>query len=1263
MVGRRIKTGEKVESGRPFGRWELDVPRIYGIFARMDGWKAGDRSDARCTKFGAPPTAISNNGSAFWDYDEFWKGSYLYVPGKGEQRLLLRDPDNPHVPAPAANYPVVTANLWAVSCLSALKNPSTTTVPKIQGEGFLAIAPDGTKYYFDWYVRYSVQTLSKVGGAPQGAVTVSSRLLEQQQSGTLPQPGNESVVIGGTEPPKPIPVEPPTTDSAINATLPRDEVWLLASRVEDRYGNWVTYTYDPAKPRNLTRIESSDGRRLDLTYVPDALGSGEVIKTVSDGTRTWTYDYYNFPVPGSASTIFDLRKVTLPDSSSWSFPDSFHNLLHQVTFQNNGGCYDIPMFTAIDYTGSITHPSGATGTFTLRPTLHGRSKVQTGCFSTDTPPVVPRYFVTQSVINKTISGPGLNPLSWTIDYGDPNASWDTCANCPETKTVSVTNPENQVTRYTFGNHKDVNEGRLELTEAGWDGSSALQAVANRYRPYIGALEANTNPYPKYYGVGDPSNSGDSAMDSRPAPLDQRVVTRQGTSFAWEASAFDMYARPVEVTRSSSLGYTRTESTVYENNLVKWVLGAVKEVKDLGTGKILVSNQYYGTTADLESVSKFGKLQQKFTYNTDGTLASVADGKNQTSRFSSYKRGIAQRIDYADAKFETAVVNNIGKITSLTDAVSFTTTFDYDAAGRLKSIAYPVGDTVTWNGVAMPFGQVMQQEYDLAPGHWKQTITTGNATEVNYFDALWRPVLTERWDAANRNKTVRMTKRIYDSNGRVTFESYPKRSYAELGVGKISNYDALGRPTQTVIASELGNLSTSHSYESGFATTITDARGHAVTYSYQAFDEPVDTAITAISLPANASVTITRDVFGKPTSIMRSGAGGAVTRSYVYDSHERLCKTIEPETGATLQAYDDADNVVSRATGTNLSTAKACDVATVPASRLTTHQYDTRNRLIDTFFGDGSPAINRTYTPDGLPLTVNLNKAKWTYAYNKRRLLERESLVYGTTTYNIERKYDANGSLASLKYPGDTQELSYSPNALGEPAIVGTYATNITYHPNGAIAGFTYGNGIVRTMEQNARGLPMRSKDAGILNDVYNYDQNGNVLGIEDQQTGATTRVMTYDPLDRLETVSAPNLWGMATYGYDALDNLTSTVITGGPNTRSASHIIDPATNRLSSVSSANANFNFSYGYDVQGNITRRGNRNYVFDIANRMSSATGLATYEYDGHGRRVSVVGNDGVNRIQVYSQDGKLLYTTAGTGSSTKYIYLHNHVIAEVK
>jgi hypothetical protein len=67
-------------------------------------------------------------------------------------------------------------------------------------------------------------------------------------------------------------------------------------------------------------------------------------------------------------------------------------------------------------------------------------------------------------------------------------------------------------------------------------------------------------------------------------------------------------------------------------------------------------------------------------------------------------------------------------------------------------------------------------------------------------------------------------------------------------------------------------------------------------------------------------------------------------------------------------------------------------------------------------------------------------------------------------------------------------------------------------------------------------------------------------------------------------------------------------------------------------------------------------------MANRIKEAAGKATYLYDGHGRRMSSVGNDSVNKVQVYAQDGQLLFTKPTTSAGTKYIYLKKHQIAEV-
>jgi YD repeat-containing protein len=255
--------------------------------------------------------------------------------------------------------------------------------------------------------------------------------------------------------------------------------------------------------------------------------------------------------------------------------------------------------------------------------------------------------------------------------------------------------------------------------------------------------------------------------------------------------------------------------------------------------------------------------------------------------------------------------------------------------------------------------------------------------------------------------------------------------------------------------------------------------------------------------------------------------------------------------------------------------------------------------------------------------------------------------------------------SSVQYP-DGVTRAYAPNGLGEAGQAGAFATSVTYHPNGAMAGFSYGNGIVHTMTQNMRGLPETSRDVGVLYDIYTYDENANVKSISDGQEAVSTRAMTYDALDRLTVTSSPALFGTVTNTYDTLDNITNVSVTQGLTARVTAHTFDAATNRLTGIASGTGAYNLGYGYNSQGNITQRGTQAYLFDVANRMKQATGKATYAYDGWGRRVSVVGTDGVNRVAIYSQAGQLLYlrsTSVPLAAGTKYIYLGRHQVAEIK
>ncbi|WP_426075172.1 RHS repeat domain-containing protein [Janthinobacterium sp. DSP2-3-3] len=882
-----------------------------------------------------------------------------------------------------------------------------------------------------------------------------------------------------------------------------------------------------------------------------------------------------------------------------------------------------------------------------------------------------RYYDVYSLTEKVIAGPAVSTQSWKYFYGQPNASWDDAGNVADSKIVNVKGPDNDVTRYTFGNRFQRNEGQLLKTEFGLvdlqaeSGGTPLRSVETRYRQPDSA-----NPYPEYAGISDQWR-GDGLMSSRFLPVDQRITEQQGVSFVWEvangASGYDHFARPLSVVRSSGLGYSRGETTTYYDNFSLWVLGQVATVTDDATGKVMISNTY-NTHASLETRSSFGKLDTSLTYyDADGTLATRSDGKGQTITYLNYKRGVAQTAIYPDGNAETAVVSDIGLITSTTNAAGFTTRYGYDATGRLNLITQPEGDSVGWYPTTLTFEQVWTAEYGIAAGHWRQTVITGNARTVNYYDAIWRPVMTRIYDSAQELATRKVVARSFNANGQVTFESYPQRDIDDIGTavtGVSTTYDALGRVAESAASSELGQLNTRNEYVDGFRRVSFDASGNATVFLFHALDQPSEAAAYQIWPSDHLVIEIQRDGYGKPVSVARGGDGLYNIRRYVYDEHERLCKTIEPEAGATVQDYDGANNLTWRASGLALPDTASCDTQSVPVNKKISYQYDNLNQLTRTDHGDGSPVIVRTYTVDGLPLTVDSSGAKWTSDYNKRRLLESETLTYNGASYKLGRSYDGHGAVSSLTYPGDGSIVAYAPNALGEASQVGAYAKNITYHPNGAIAGFTYGNGVVHRLIQNARGKPWHSADTGVIWDVYDYDANGNPTSIADYQEGRDTRVMEYDVHDRLTTVTAPGLWGRAAYSYDALDNLTGSSI-AGQNMRTLTHHIDVNTNRLTNLIGPGG-YSYSYGYDSQGNITQRGGQNFVFDIGNRLRVAVGKANYQYDGLGHRIRIDGMDGSQRMQVYSPAGQLWYAAQSGGPQaalrTKYIYLNNGLLAEV-
>ncbi|MBD9468385.1 RHS repeat-associated core domain-containing protein [Pseudoxanthomonas sp. PXM01] len=1310
----KVELRNDADSLGGFGAWDIEVPYITGVFPAGGKWdKSGLQPLPRCSAPFFPDVP------APFSLSDIWTGTQVHVPGRGSQTMMWNGVVGNPQPTDGQSYYWNTRDQMRFRCTSMLN---------YGGEGFIGVDSAGVKYFFNYAIERAGGVIRK-SAAGWGEVAAN-----------------------------------------------RFKIYLVATRVEDRFGNYVDYTYQGDR---LVKISSSDQRVIDLTYT-----DGRITKATAHG-REWQYAY-------SASQYFSihprakaLTSVTLPDLSRWQY--QYQGTLQLDPIIQDSATGDMRCIEPLPNHGGFglvaTHPSGAVGNFAFAYQRHGISGTPaTACVLEAViggvqhwSLAIPDYFYNFALATKQISGPGLQTMQWQYTYGDPltgraNYGGFHCTTCDEEKSVWVTNPDGTKDEYVFGVLFNFNDGQL----LGKYRRQADNKIARaELTEYVTTAEAGAMPFPKEIGVlhgafdyttgynrpvkkttilqdgyiagpveyvpppstPNPPNPGDPgppACEPQPptytcvdpmalpgGPVALMSTTTSSSSpgvpavaFVRQVNTFDVHARPVSVTLSNTMAgsVAKTEVTTYHDNTNRWVMG---QVANRVINGFLASETGYDTMARPVTHKAFGKLMQTLTYNADGTVATVKDGNNNVITLSNWKRGIPQTIKHpatpeaTAGATESAFVIDSGWIASVTDENGFTTNYTHDAMGRLASIVYPTGDTVGWTTTTLSFAPSPTPVYGLPAGHWRQVIQTGNSRKVVMMDALWRPVVTETYDAADLNGTISQLINRYDQDGRTYFTSYPQRNLdpsvyntwanpalTPNALGVHSFYDALGRITSSSQDSELGLLTTLTSYgidNLGLYTLVTNPRGVQTLTRHQMFDQPVYDAPVLIDMardrPERSVVDITRDIFGKPKRIRKGNASGSlsVDRHYVYrPDFQTLCKTIEPETGVTVMDYDGAGNLGWNAGGLNGgSFASLTDCSLTDAwnsGRRVNRSYDARNRLKTLTFPGGSGNQAWEYWADGLPYKItthndglNAGIVENTYAYNKRRMLTGESSTQlGWYTWGLGYAYDANGNLSTQTYPTGLA-ISYAPNALGQATQARDqsgyyYASGASYYPNGALKQFTYGNGILHSMSQNARLLPKDVvSSGGVLHERYAYDANGNVESITDVQAGGhlawavRNRYMGYDGLDRLTSAGSGSFGGdhWHRFTYDALDNITSWKLAGVKDY--ASYVYD-GRNQLGLIRNSSGATVVGFGYDPQGNVNNKNGQEYKFDYGNRLRVVTGKEHYRYDGHGRRVLAWDPVSTNNIlSMYSQSGKLMYEEDyRVGEGREHIYFAGSNVA---
>lgn len=1113
------------------GDWKIDIPHITTTTPfTWPGYQGKKRCSDTDVSYIVPPTFVSSppvphpvysgyNATYTIGPSQYWHGIHANMPGGGEMLVA-----NGATPKPAGGpFLWSTKEQTYFSCLSSVQNGDTDT-----DEGFLAVTADGTKYWFNWYASNLDTKLQLWNGYYVDKITQT----------------------------------------------------LYATRIEDRHGNWVNYTYANAKgfPVKLTQISSSDGRNLYITHKPSGVPGlqREYVSTVSDGAHIWKYDYARL------NTAYpSLNKVTLPDNTSWDITftadgaglsDAVLNYTNKASNEVSRTCEDPGLFLITDrYNyGIIKHPSGTKGVFYVTPRKFGRSGVFKNCYSNVVffPQAPPDQNATNFLTNnnplrypaltmwaKAISGPGLADDLTIYTYeddpskiafalpGSPICQSESCAGRNYTK---VQNSDGSWHKFTFGSGFIYDEGKLLRTETGKD-AIALKTEVNTYE------FANQNtPYPSPFALS-PQRSLVSAYEAENIlPLKAKTITQDGVSFNSTVNGFDAFARPTSVTKASVLGVSKTDTFTYRDDLNKWVLGQVESMSTAATGDAASSTEVSRTIYDANTslplqIYSFGSLQASMVYNPDGTVANVKDANNNVTYLSNYKRGMPQRIDYPDASYETAVVNDFGWVTSVVDERNNTTTYEYDVLGRLTKLTPPTGDTVAWNHTTQSFTQLATAAYGLPIGAWKQTISTGNYRKETYFNSKWQPVVLREYDSTNVLGTQRFTRIGYDSVGRNIFTSYPGKGDL-ITQGTRTSYDALGRVTQIKQDSELGQLVSTNEYLPGFKIRTTNAKQASSTTSFMAWDSPDNSLPMRVESPEGVLTTFTRNIFGNPLSVTRDSlvdGGQSTTKTYAYDFYQRVCQRTEPETGTTLFNYDEVGNVLWTAPGQTISNPSVCSKI-LPLDRIS-RTYDSRHRLKTVDVPNSTNDLSYNYLPGGLLQSVANGGVAWNYSYNKLGLPVTETLSLDGLVKTITHRYNANGTEDQLTLPSNLA-VPYSPNALAQPTQAGTFATSASYRSNGALSAFTYGNTIKHSTLPNLRGLPAQRTDSLgttiIQDERLAYDGNGNVRCIRDNTSGnGGHRDMQYDALDRLTNTFAPNQWWVnASNSYTVLDNINSSTV-------------------------------------------------------------------------------------------------------------------------
>jgi YD repeat-containing protein len=491
--------------------------------------------------------------------------------------------------------------------------------------------------------------------------------------------------------------------------------------------------------------------------------------------------------------------------------------------------------------------------------------------------------------------------------------------------------------------------------------------------------------------------------------------------------------------------------------------------------------------------------------------------------------------------------------------------------------------------------------------------------------------------------------VLDAMGnRTSEETYDPQSQLVRKHGRV--VDALNRVFQEVGGTNPATQVSQYGFDADKnVTSIVDPLGRTTTHLYDVQSRVIETRD-----PLNGAASPTRYQYDGRDQLTRVTDPKGLSTAYTMNGYGEMLAQSSPDTGSTSFTYDAASNLKTK-----------LDARGIQAS----YSYDELNRVTSIVYPDETVTYAYDTCANGLGrlCLITDRTGSTRYAYDSWGRVTSKTQVVGALTQVIAYEYNTAGQLVRVTLPSGRKIVyTYQNNRPVSVTVDGRKVLDgVFYEPFGPNGGWRWGNSTTTAINTHTRVFDLDFRATRITSD----------LPATGAQPAFDLRV-SWDAQNRVTALTdLANRQPAASYGYDALDRLTSAI--QGPSSLGFSY--DPIGNRLTSTTNGAAStYSYVAGTHRLQSVTGAAPRAFAFDAAGNTVS-DGATTWTYGGNnrptqagavsfainalGQRVKKSAGSSVTRF-VYDEAGRLWgeYDDSG-GLIAETIWLDDIPVAVLK